>query len=178
MKRFLRDVHHYLYDERFSPRPGETYNVRQEIRRRFVDTLKQQAAVGKPHIVVSHSMGTVIAYDCLKQVADCPAVDGLVTLGSPLGLDEVQVKLAPGYTEKDGFPSGRLQGSWSNVFDPGDIVAAFDPKLADDYKRAGKEVIEDLSVHNGGSLHHSITHYLGTTALRRVMRGLLGVGVG
>ena len=31
-------------------------------------------------------MGTVIAHDYLKRVSDCPIVDGLITLGSPLGL--------------------------------------------------------------------------------------------
>jgi hypothetical protein len=29
-------------------------------------------------------MGTMIAYDC-QRVADCPRIDSLMTLGSPLG---------------------------------------------------------------------------------------------
>jgi pimeloyl-ACP methyl ester carboxylesterase len=59
--------------------------------------------VTRPHIVVSHSLGTVIAYDCLKRIPECPAVDGLITLGCPLGLDEIQDKLQPGWTRADGF---------------------------------------------------------------------------
>ena len=56
--------------------------------------------VSRPHVVVSHSMGTVIAYDCLKRVAECVPVDGLITIGSPLGLDEVQDKLQPGWSRE------------------------------------------------------------------------------
>ena len=55
MERLLRDVHHYLFNVEFSPRPGETYHVRDEIRRRFVTAL--QGVQGRPHIVVAHSLG-------------------------------------------------------------------------------------------------------------------------
>jgi hypothetical protein len=94
---FLRDAHHYLCNETVSPRPGETFEVRREIQTRFVETLRRQAEKGGPQIVVSHSLGTVIAYDCLKTVSNCPPVDALITIGSPLGLDEVQTRL-PGYS--------------------------------------------------------------------------------
>ena len=96
MKRFVRDVHHYLFNVEHSPRSGETYQVRDHIRKLFVDQLKADSNRGGPVIVVAHSMGSVIAYDCLKNVADCPAVDGLLTIGSPLGLSEVQSELGPG----------------------------------------------------------------------------------
>ena len=58
--------------------------IQRTIRERFVQALASPQ-VSRPHIVVAHSMGTVIAYDCLKRVAACPEVDGLITLGSPLG---------------------------------------------------------------------------------------------
>jgi hypothetical protein len=93
MKVLLRDVHHYLFNVDHSPRPGTTFKVRDEIRNRFTSLLGN--ATSRPHIVVSHSMGTVIAYDCLKRVGACPGVDALMTIGSPLGLDEVQDKLHP-----------------------------------------------------------------------------------
>jgi hypothetical protein len=144
---FLRDVHHYLFNVDFEPRPGERYKVRDEIRGRFVSELVRVAKTGEPQVVISHSMGTIIAYDCLKNVPGCPAIEALLTLGSPLGIDEIQDKLktshplvpAPGWTRENGFPSDTLRGPWINVFDRLDVVAALDPKLANDFRKAGSQ---------------------------------------
>src|SRR5581483_9631034 len=89
MARFVRDAHHYFFNVDFAPRPGASFRVRDELRRRFMECLRSRQGDG-PLVVVSHSMGTVIAYDCLMHEPDCPPVDGLMTIGSPLGLDEVQ----------------------------------------------------------------------------------------
>src|SRR5262249_50735700 len=85
MARFVRDAHHYFFNIEYSPRPGVTYHVRDELRRRFMDCLRDEADQ-HPSVVVSHSMGTIIAYDCLVHEPDCPAIGGLITIGSPLGL--------------------------------------------------------------------------------------------
>ena len=133
LEHFLRDVHHYLFDAEFTPRPGETFRVQQEIRRRFIDTLSVPN-IEPPHVVVSHSMGTVIAYDCLKRVGGCPRVDALITIGSPLGIDEIQDKLRPEWRRHDGFPSVTVAEEWVNVSDRLDVVCAADPKLASDFQ--------------------------------------------
>ena len=169
---FLRDVHHYLFDTEHSPRPGTTFRVQQEIRRRFVAKLAD-AAVTRPHVIVSHSMGTVIAYDCLKRVTDCAPVDGLMTLGSPLGLDEVQDQLQPGWSRENGFPEGRLGGGWINVFDRLDPVCGFDPALANDYRRAGALEVDDRVVTNPGVWRHSSGKYLRQPTVRAGLRKLL-----
>ena len=83
-------------------------------------------------------MGTVIAYDCLKRVGECAAVDGLITIGSPLGLDEVQDKLQPGWSRDDGFPREKVGRGWVNLFDRLDPVCGFDPVLANDFRRAAR----------------------------------------
>ncbi len=171
---FLRDVHHYLFDIEWSPRAGATYRVQQEIRRRFIAKLVDPS-VSRPHIVVSHSMGTVIAYDCLKRVADCAAVDGLVTLGSPLGLDEVQDKLQPGWTGDDGFPGDRVAGGWLNLFDRLDPVCGFDPALANDFRRGGAMLVADRAVRNPGAWRHSAGKYFRQKAVRDGLRQLLGL---
>lgn len=177
-KRFLeahlRDVHHYLFDTSFAPpnRPPPV-PIRRTIRERCVAQLK--AARSSPHVIVSHSLGTVIAYDCLKRVADCPAVDGLITIGSPLGLDEVQDQLAPEWSERDGFPRDRLRGGWINLFDRLDPVCGFDPCLANDFRAGGERVVEDVAVENDGAWRHSGTKYLRQPAFRRALRQLLGV---
>jgi hypothetical protein len=160
LREFLRDVHHYLFNATFSPRTGVTYQVQTEIQRRFVGAVKLGAAKPGPHVIVSHSMGTVIAYDCLKRVPDCPKVDAFVTIGSPLGIDEVQDKLQPGWTRDDGFPSQKVAGHWLNFFDRLDVVCALDPYLANDFRQNTKMKIDDVSQSNEGLWRHDISKYL------------------
>src|SRR4029434_2052506 len=150
MNAFLSDVHHYLFDVEFAP-PGRTpVRIQRTIRERF-GTVLRTPAITQPHVVVSHSMGTVIAYDCLKRVADCAGVDGLITLGSPLGIDEIKDQVPPGWTREGGFPSERVARRWVNLFDRLDPVCGFDPVLGNDYCRSGACVIEDIAVQNAGA---------------------------
>jgi hypothetical protein len=174
MKRLLKDVYLYLFNKPFSPRPGETYVVQDHIRRLFVDQLNADAAAnsGGKHVVVSHSMGTVISYDCLKRVTDCPPVDNYMTVGCPLGISEVYDNLKPEYTRNDGFPSGKVPGEWVNVYDRLDPVA-FDAKLANDYQKQGQEVILDQGVENSGTWRHSSWKYFGQESLCDHLRRLL-----
>ncbi len=170
MEQLLRDVHHYLFNEQFSPRPGETYQVRDEVRRRFVTALK--ASSGHPHIVVSHSLGTVVAYDCLKRVPECPAIDALFTIGSPLGLDEIQDMLSPQWSRENGYPD--KVGHWINIYDGFDPVCGFDPTLANDFQKSGREVVEDIHEPNYGRWRHDIEKYLRGSRLRARLRAELG----
>ncbi len=174
LKNFLKDVHHYLFNTLFSPRPGETYRVQDEIRARFVSALRYGSKKGSPHIVVSHSMGTVIAYDCLKRVPECPQIDALVTIGSPLGIDEIQDKLHPEWTRKDGFPHVRVEGKWLNFYDKLDVVSRLDPKLANDFKHAGKAVVQDATQTNDGAWRHDISKYLKGREVSSGISRLLG----
>jgi len=177
MELFLRDVHHYLFNATNSPRAGSTFRVQDEIRRRMLKALEEDAGKNKtgPHVIVSHSMGTVISYDCLMRVPGCPRVDALVTIGSPLGLDEIQDALKPQHTTRDGFPSANVSKSWVNVFDRLDPVAGLDPELANDYQRGGELVIEDIHEPNWGPWRHDITKYLRGAKLRAKLKQLLQV---
>jgi hypothetical protein len=172
MKIFLRDVEHYLFDVDFSPRPGEHHRIQTEIRRRTIEALQHGDEQAGGHVVVSHSLGTVIAYDCLKRVGDCPAVDALLTIGSPLGLDEVQDRLRPEWSRDDGFPD-KLEGRWANVFDRLDPVAGFDPDLANDFRRHGDPCITDIDEPNEGTWRHSIVKYLRGAKLRAELAAML-----
>lgn len=173
MKRFLKDVHHYLFNAEFSPRPGENFEVRTHIRKLFVEQLLQdQKDHEGPHVVVSHSMGTVISYDCLKNVEGCPAIDGYLTCGSPLGISEIHDKFDPRYDKTDAFPSATLKGDWINVYDRLDPVA-FDARIANDYQQAGRNVISDERVRNSGRWRHSSHKYYGQTVLRDHLRRML-----
>jgi hypothetical protein len=173
MKKLLRDVHHYLFNVDYSPRLGVTFKVQDEIRGRMIRALQEGAKQPGPHVVVSHSMGTVIAYDCLKRVADAPVVAALMTLGSPLGLDEVQDKLRPEWSRDNGFPLEKVRGRWVNIYDRLDPVAGFDPNFANDYRRGGNTVVEDINEQNYGSWRHDLTKYFHGTQLRTKLRELL-----
>lgn len=171
---YLRDVHHYLFNVTYAP-PGRTpVPIQDTIRKRFVAALAAPA-VSRPHVVVSHSMGTVIAYDCLKRVADCAVVDGLITIGSPLGLDEIQDKLQPEWSRAEGFPAAKVAGGWANLFDRLDPVCGFDPELANDYRKSGAEMVKDLAVENDGAWRHSISKYLRQEAFCGALREMLGL---
>ena len=174
MNAYLRDVHHYLFDVEFGLPGRDPVRIQQTIRRRFVDALCAPS-VSRPHIVVSHSMGTVIAYDCLKRVASCQGVDGLITIGSPLGVDEIQDKLQPEWTRDAGYLTDRVEGGWVNIFDRLDPVCGFDPFLANDYRKAGLAVVADIAVQNDGAWRHSATKYLRQPAFVDALKGMLAL---
>ena len=169
---FLRDVHHYLFDVEYAPAGGTPVRIQKTIRKRFVEAVGG-SDVSRPHVVVSHSMGTVIAYDCLKRVTECVPVDGLITIGSPLGLDEVQDKLQPGWSRADGFPHERIGAGWVNLFDRLDPVCGFDPVLANDFRKSGAASLEDVAVRNDGIWRHSATKYLRQPSFCAALRRML-----
>lgn len=178
MKAFLRDAHHYYFNKPSSPRPDTNFMVQDEIRRRFMQEIDPAVnpALAKnegPHIVVAHSMGTMIAYDCLRRVADCPGIDGLITLGSPLGIDEVQDCNKPEWSRADGFPDQKISKRWVNVFDRLDVVCAADPRLASDFQSGGAERIEDIGVSNEGAWRHAIVKYLSQVRVREALASML-----
>lgn len=175
MKLLARDTHHYLFNANHSPRDGINYKVRDEIRSRFVAGLKAAAADGGPLVVMAHSQGTIVTYDCLKNVPDCPQIDALITVGSPLGLDEVQDKLAPGYSDQDAYPSAKLRGDWHNVYDPLDIVSSPFPSISNDYLDNGQVRTTDIIQHNSGLWRHSMTKYLAGNYLRNVVRSTFDI---
>jgi hypothetical protein len=170
MRVFLRDVHHYLYNTTFSPRPNESYPIRTTVRARTVEALAEGASRPGPHVIVSHSLGTVIAYDVLTDLADASSVDALITVGSPLGLSDVQAKLAPPWTSYDGWPSQRLGGgSWTNIADRLDPVCGFDTAIGPDFRRDGVAQVIDTAVTNEGRWRHSVVKYFRQYALREAL---------
>ncbi len=128
-----------------------------------------------PHLVIGHSMGTVIAYDCLKRVASCPAIDGIMTLGSPLGLKEVQEHLTPEWTRENGYPTEKVHGNWWNIYDRLDVVCGFDPKLGNDFLESGHPKVRDIYQKNDGWWRHHIAKYFVEEPLRNALKNLLGL---
>jgi hypothetical protein len=172
MKTMLRDVHHYLFNVTYSPRRGRIYRVREEIRQRMQAALAVGPTMPGPHIVVGHGMGTVIAYDCLKCCRG-PAVDAFVTIGSPLGIGEIQDCMKPRWSRDDGFPNERVWRSWVNLYDALDPLVGSDPAFAHQYRKGGVQVVEDVEESHAGIWRHSISEYLGGPKLRSRLSALL-----
>ncbi len=127
---FLKDVAAYFY----SP------DIRQRIQARIRDEIKKAAQPRKstesenaaePLVVVSHSLGTVVAFEVLSDKRfKRPNCSLLVTMGSPLGIREVQDAL------EDAGNMLRVPGrlrAWHNFADRLDPVA-LDAELGNDFE--------------------------------------------
>lgn len=174
IKKAAMEAYYFLFDKDYVRQDGVRFKVRQELRSRLLTEII--AATGKADriVIVSHSMGTMVAYDVLRNCPECPPVDTLITLGSPLGIREVQENLIAVDAQDVDFPASKL-GRWVNVYDPLDPVCGADPKLANDYVAvAGKRVV-DLKESNWGSWRHTITHYFAGTQFRAQLAKAMGV---
>jgi hypothetical protein len=171
--RLLKPTHYYFLNKK-APLEGADYFVRDHIRGLFINQLMDDAKQNQDgaHIVVSHSMGTVISYDCFKNVEQCPQVDAYITLGSPLGYSEMHEKFTPRLRSEEAFPSEKLKGSWVNIFDEGDLVVAGAP-LKQKFLNNGKEIIVEEEVRNPGYIRHGADLYLAQSTLRQRLAELL-----
>ena len=167
IKKAAMEAYYYLFNKEYvRPGDGARFMVRQELRGRLLDELKKAAASGGRVVLVTHSMGTIIGYDVLRNCTDCPAVDTFITLGSPLGITEVQDELIAEGAKAVDFPAEKA-GRWINVYDPLDPVCGADPKLKNDFKVVKGRSVQDVKESNWGSWRHTITHYFAGTLLRK-----------
>jgi len=145
VERTFADVYAYFFG-------GLKEQMRQVVR----DAL---AAVDPPVIVVGHSLGSIIAYDVLReQNSSALDVPLLVTVGSPLGVTEVQ-DLVERPLE---VPAS--VAAWRNASDARDLVA-LDHTIRPEY--APPEKCTDFYVVNDSENHHGIGEYLRTVAVRQ-----------
>lgn len=101
-----------------------------------------------PIVLVSHSLGTVVACDLLDDPDLRNRTVLWVTAGSPLGLDAVQRNLLNKGSHNPGVP-------WLTCYDVNDVVALGHP-----LHRTWGDPLRDVEVDNGNS-PHSIERYLG-----------------
>jgi hypothetical protein len=152
LKAFVPDTAAYFF------RKG----MRARMQKRFTDQLPP---AGQPFVVVAHSMGTVISLEALAAKARRSHDVALyVTLGSPLGIQEVQDFLEA----EQRIPA--CVRSWHNFADTLDPVA-LDKALANDFAPNG--IIRDHRVVNERSKEilrfnpHSSFGYLAHPSVRR-----------
>ena len=125
-------------------------------------------------MILSHSMGTIIAYDVLRAIGkDHPrlVVDNFVTLGSPLGLPHVKYKIAQ---ENPLVRTPSIVRKWLNFADRRDPVAV-DTHLAGDYQPNDSGVIveDDLVSNDWGGIHHKSYGYLRTPEVSNVIKNFI-----
>lgn len=174
IRKAAMEAYYYLFDKEYQRQDGARYQVRRELRDRLVKDLRMAREVAEKVVIVSHSMGTMIAYDVLRNVADCPQVDALFTLGSPLGISEVQDELRAADAESIDFPAEKLL-RWVNVFDPQDLICAADPRFSDDFSHVDGKRVEDVEEANWGNWRHTATHYLAGVRFRSALADSLGI---
>jgi hypothetical protein len=123
------DVLEMVGDVVISLEKGSTADmIRQGLRQAILDIF----AAGNPCYIVSHSLGTIYTFDVLNALIGGggyfdPAsrktwpVQGLLTIGSPIGLDMFKVT---GRDSIKDFGAGNNWFRWLNLWDPNDPVVS------------------------------------------------------
>ncbi|WP_157252572.1 serine protease [Nonomuraea typhae] len=145
----FRDVAAYLDDS----------SVRQAVLSAVERTLPASGQI----VLVSHSLGTVVAMDLLTRLPASLEVPLLVTLGSPLGLDAVHRRLLTG-----GPVRPDRAGQWLNVWCPSDPVSIGCP-LDDDWKGQ----VDERAVDNPLQRSHDVAEYLAHPHVARALMRVL-----
>lgn len=155
VRSFTPDVAAYLFDR------GQREKIR--------DRLRMWLSSGPgPFVVVAHSMGTIVAYDVLHEFARRgDPVPLLVTMGSPLGIEEIQQRVR----RPLGVP-GQV-GHWHNFAAKFDIVS-IDRSLSDEYPPTSR--ISDHPIETTGLLDnpHNVEGYLGHPDVKSVVANVVG----
>ena len=102
----------------------------------------------KQIMLIAHSMGSIIAYDVLRELGHSNPdlnISHFVTIGSPLGLPHVKVKIKLEAEDDIVRTPSIVNKSWINFSDMKDCVA-LDFRLSDDYEanKSGIKVTDDL----------------------------------
>lgn len=152
----LKDVYAYFFG-------GQRNAIQDRLREALRD-------VGGPAVVVGHSLGSVIAYDVLRSW-EGPALEVplLVTLGSPLGVQEIEDVVVQPLEVPD--PADQ----WVNACDARDLVA-LDATVRDEYPPAVR--VRDYIVANDSENHHDIGNYLRSAVVQQVVHAAMGLDGG
>jgi hypothetical protein len=148
----LRDVFIYVNDKRA---------------RREINKIVAAQLTNEPTVVIGHSLGSVVAYEVLRQHAG-NSVPRLITVGSPLGIrairDELETPLI--------MPAGTA--GWYNAYDDRDVVALY-PLDARNF--AIKPPIKNFPfVNNHTDNRHGIAGYLDDADVAHHVAAALGIG--
>lgn len=152
VKRSFEDVHAYFF--------GGDKQAMQDVVRTAL------TGIDGPIVVLAHSLGTIIAYDVLREM-DSLDVPLFVTVGSPLGVTEVQDLI----TTPLQVPKAVRR--WLNVSDLRDLVA-LDHTIRSEFQPADR--CQDAFVTNASDNHHGIVEYLRSRPVQDAVRSRFGAG--
>jgi hypothetical protein len=150
---FTRDVYVYLTNATVA---------------KAVNKLVAEAVGDEPCVVVAHSLGSVVAYRVLQQLAPAGQVRRFITVGSPLGVTAIREHLRPPALAKPA-----AVGGWFNALDRRDVVAlrALDRSTWD----IEPPIENRHEVDNHTKNRHGISGYLDdATVARWIAEGLVG----
>jgi hypothetical protein len=183
IRRYFRDLDIYytqkIKDQKDFIRPAKEV-IGEEVTR-IIRKYKR-----KDILLIGHSMGSILAYDVLTDGAPDITINTLVTMGSPLGLPPIMLKIL---SEKNKKPHKHMSikipnniiKSWHNFFDPADKISA-NQKLSDYYKENDRHIrVVDTIVSNnyeylGKENPHSVYGYLRTPAFAHLLNNFLIAG--
>jgi len=125
------------------------YLDRNSVRRAVLDAVRAGLPDDGELVLVSHSLGTVVAMDLLAELPERYRVPLLVTAGSPLGMDAVYKRLRAG-----GPVRPTRVDDWVNAWAAADAVAIGCP-LRDTW-----DGVRDVLTPNAKDRAHDMTEYL------------------
>ena len=141
LHRYFKDLETYYSAEPVKNGEGQSL-IRDQIRERLAKVLKKHR--NKDILLLSHSMGSIIAYDVLAHTVPDIEIDTFITAGSPLGLPiiigrifaEQKITLTE---ETKVLTPENVKHAWYNFADPEDRIA-IDATLNDDYKENSRGI--------------------------------------
>jgi subtilisin family serine protease len=160
---FLRDVHDFMFSKKA-----------RTIMRNSI--LQRIDAGGGPFIVIAHSQGSMVAYDVLRELTKQKAdVKLFITIGSPLGMTEVQDFFRKETGVKKGpLPFPACVDRWVNIADRLDVVA-IDTNLTGEFGPGNFQNHDGLFLNPDSPRHpHSGTGYLSTKLVKDEVRRIAG----
>lgn len=132
-----------------------------------VDDIVRPLLQKSPQVLITHSLGTVIAFKLLREMekeGQHVKIPLLITMGSPLGLEAFKKKLGPA------FGKASFVERWENFYDPSDLVALGKDLNSQTF---GPGIGNDGTVNNTTGNAHGIIGYLPhkgvVDALKRVL---------
>jgi hypothetical protein len=183
IRRYFRDLDIY-YSKQCRDRNQCMSPAKEVIREELARMLRKYRR--RDILLIGHSMGSIIAYDALTYSVPDVSIHTLVTIGSPLGLPPVMIKILAeqGKKPKKHITSRtpeNITTAWYNFSDLRDRVAT-DYSLSDDYTANARHVRPvDAVIHNNYTYRripnpHNVYGYLRTPELAHVIDGFLEAG--
>jgi hypothetical protein len=179
IKHFFKDLAMY-YDTFHEDHTTSDLDMKRAVRDQLANTLIKNRK--KKILLIAHSMGAIIAYDVLTQLASEVEIDTLVTIGCPLGVPIIRSKIAAEHKNGDaGFtlrtPENVLK-RWYNLSDLRDKIAIY-YQLSEEFESNSHNVsVIDMIVSNGYQFKgeknpHKSYGYLKTPELAEIIDNFL-----